>query len=109
MFVMTIILTLLICGCAGANAGNYDNADDVSVVTTDDGTVNGYRIQSPSNSAEVTPNNGNSMYYANKNSKTFHKKDCSYASKIKSENLYMTSDRNELITSGYHACKFCKP
>ena len=109
LLAITIILALLICGCAGANAGNHEEADDVSVIVDDDGTVNGYRINSYTDNNTNSPASANYTYYANKNSKTFHKKDCTYATRIKNENLYLTSDRQELINSGYHACKFCKP
>jgi hypothetical protein len=48
-------------------------------------------------------------YVASKNSKVFHKPDCSSARRIKPENLTGYNSRAEAIKSGKRPCKICKP
>lgn len=48
-------------------------------------------------------------YYANLNSKKFHKPECASAKKLKSENLYICESREQLIADGYSPCARCKP
>jgi hypothetical protein len=48
-------------------------------------------------------------YVASKNSKVFHKKDCTSARRISSENLVGFSSREEAINSGRRPCKICNP
>jgi len=48
-------------------------------------------------------------YVASKNSKVFHKPDCSSAKRIKPENLIGYSNRDEAINAGKRPCKRCKP
>jgi hypothetical protein len=48
-------------------------------------------------------------YVASKNSEVFHKPDCSWAKKIKPENLIGYSSRDEAITSGKRPCRRCNP
>ncbi len=70
-------------------------------------TVNGYKqFSKKENKEEEKVSN---EYYANKSSKKFHLDTCTYAKSIKSENLYTTNSRDELISSGYQPCKKCNP
>ena len=48
-------------------------------------------------------------YVASKNSKVFHKPDCSSARRIKPENLTGYNSRAEAIKAGKRPCKRCKP
>lgn len=48
-------------------------------------------------------------YVASKNSKVFHKPDCSSAKRIKPENLTGYNNRNEALKAGKRPCKRCKP
>jgi len=48
-------------------------------------------------------------YVASKNSKVFHKPDCSSARRIKPENLIGYNSRAEAIKAGKRPCKRCKP
>ncbi len=48
-------------------------------------------------------------YVASKNSEVFHKPDCSWAKKIKPENLTGYNNRNEALKAGKRPCKRCKP
>lgn len=49
------------------------------------------------------------VYYANKNTKKFHKSTCGSAKLIKDTNLYTTTSRDELINDGYVPCARCNP
>jgi len=48
-------------------------------------------------------------YVASKNSKVFHKPDCSSAKRIKPANLVTYSTREKAIEAGKRPCKLCKP
>jgi hypothetical protein len=48
-------------------------------------------------------------YVSSKNSKVFHKAECSSAKKINSENLVFYSSREEAIKAGKRPCKRCNP
>ena len=48
-------------------------------------------------------------YVASKNSKVFHKPDCSWAKRIKPKNLVGYNSRDEAIKAGKRPCKMCKP
>lgn len=116
-----IILLILICIC-GCNTADTQSSG-VTVNLPSDDSVNGYRISEPevnltdgmpdvidddnvsvgSNSSKKT------KFYANTNSKIFHLKSCSSASKIDEEKLFITSDRDSLISQSYKPCKRCKP
>jgi len=48
-------------------------------------------------------------YVASKNSKVFHKPQCSWAKKIKPENLTAYNSRTEAINAGKRPCKRCNP
>ena len=48
-------------------------------------------------------------YIASKNSKVFHKPGCSWAKRIKPENLVGYNSKEEVIKAGKRPCKMCKP
>ncbi len=48
-------------------------------------------------------------YVASKNSKVFHRPDCSSAKRISPENLISYNSKNEAIGAGKRPCKICKP
>jgi hypothetical protein len=48
-------------------------------------------------------------YVASKNSKVFHRSDCSSAKRISSENVIRFVTKEEAISSGRRPCKICKP
>jgi hypothetical protein len=49
------------------------------------------------------------QYVASKNSKVFHKLDCSSAGKTKTENRIFYNSREEAIQDGRRPCKLCNP
>jgi hypothetical protein len=49
------------------------------------------------------------LYVSSKNSKVFHKSTCTWAKKIKPENLISYSSRDEAINAGKKPCKSCNP
>lgn len=110
-FIVVFCLLICLCGCGA----NFETTVTVNEPT--DNSVNGYRLGQQelitgeqSEVIESTVNiTGESVYYANKNSKKFHISSCGTAKRINEENLYITSDRNELINSGYSPCKSCNP
>jgi len=48
-------------------------------------------------------------YVASKNSKVFHKPECSWAKRIKPENLAGYNSRDEAMKAGKRPCKLCNP
>jgi len=48
-------------------------------------------------------------YVASKNSKVFHRPDCTWAKRIKPKNLVGYNTRQEAIRAGKRPCKICKP
>jgi len=48
-------------------------------------------------------------YVASKNSNIFHKPECSWAKRIKPENLVGYNSKEEVIKAGKRPCKWCKP
>jgi len=48
-------------------------------------------------------------YVASKNSKVFHKPDCSWVKRILAKNLVGYNSRGEAIQAGKRPCKMCKP
>ncbi len=53
--------------------------------------------------------NAETAYIANKNSKKFHKSNCSAALQIKEENREYSADRNYFADKGYSPCTKCNP
>ena len=50
-----------------------------------------------------------SMFVSSKNSKIFHKPDCSSAARISKENLVGYNSRADALAAGKRPCKICKP
>ncbi len=61
---------------------------------------------SPGNSA-VPENEGKGIFVASKNSKIFHKPDCSYAQKIKEENKVWFKSEEDAESKGYSPHSVC--
>ena len=49
------------------------------------------------------------IYVASKNSKVFHKPQCTWAKRIAAKNLIKYRSRNDAINDGRRPCKICKP
>lgn len=64
---------------------------------------------SPSPTAAATEDLKEYAYVASKNSKVFHRPDCSDAKRIKPGNLMKFRTREDAVASGRRACKKCKP
>lgn len=111
LVILTVFTMILMCGCQNSKTASETAPEAVVKMPTDD-TVNGYRVSEPSHSSKNSQNNNVNntlLYYANKNSKTFHLSTCSTAKRIKNENLYISDDRNELLLQNYKPCSNCKP
>mgnify|MGYP002411293737 CR=1 FL=1 len=52
---------------------------------------------------------GEYPYAASKNSDVFHRRSCSYTSKIKPTNLVLFKTREAAVASGRRPCKVCRP
>ncbi len=97
---------LLLCGCSSSedfSPLDYAILEKPNTITSE--TVDGYRTPSSENSSEQTV----SVYYANKNSKKFHKPQCIYAQKMNDTSVLFENDRDVLISKGYTPCSNCKP
>ena len=106
-----IILSFFLCGC-GEEKDKTASEPDTKVIINmpEDDTVNGYRKQKvQTEKTNETKKIFNGTYYVNKNSKKFHFTYCSYASKISDENLFVSDNREQLISEGYSPCSSCKP
>lgn len=126
-----IILTVVgLCGCKTSLSSTENNDSDPVVIRySEDGTVNGYKAPQQEESRKSTSSrdeNGrlviNSQpqeslaggevslkYCLNKNTKKFHKPECSYVARTKPENLTYADDRQKIISQGYLPCKQCNP
>lgn len=109
-----VFMMILFCGCTSSARAETDTdntqstAPEVTVIMPENNfTKENNEPQISEESENITYPAGN--YYANKNSKKFHKADCKSVKLIKEENLYITSSREELINSGYSPCKNCNP
>ena len=100
-----ILIILILCGCSKQPVPSASEPEKTAIVKLpQDDTVNGYRKPVNSNTSESTY-----KYYANTKTQKFHTADCKYAKKTSSENLYTSSNREEMIEKGYEPCKICKP
>jgi hypothetical protein len=119
-----LAFTVLICfNLAGCKSEDTDTISDIVINMPTDNTVNGYKTEEPVKEIEEKPDSvssnsesnstasesGEILYYANTNSKKFHKQSCRYSSMILNERLYISDNRQELIDSGYVPCLVCKP
>ena len=128
-FLILIFAMFIAFNSGGCKAGNTTSQRDKIVINMpSDDSVNGYRLEddkhyeqnddiisADSVTLETNTNvsgNGSSekiMYCANIKSKVFHKKDCGSVKKIKEENKFFLSDRQQLINDGYKPCGNCEP
>ncbi len=122
---LSVMLILSLSGCGTTNKAADDDGTPTIVMPDSKtaSTVNGYKQTDTDNTATetepekapesdantTTSPEASTGYYANKSSKKFHISTCSYAKNIKSENLYATESRDELINDGYQPCKKCNP
>ena len=111
---LLMILVASFCGCT--QKAQPETEDNSPIVIIPDyatkATVNGYKQFTSNETKENKPAEENKIsneYYANKSTKKFHLNSCSYAENIKSENLYISKSRDELIGNGYEPCKKCNP
>ena len=68
--------------------------------------------QQPSNPPTETPQQpiqNTAVYIGNKNSKVFHKADCSSVKRMKESNKVTLSSKEQAIAQGYTPCKVCQP
>ena len=111
---------LLFSGCGADEKADYKD-NGIKVIMPSDNTVNGYRTEQSQNDfnnlltdvpdyeTDGYENRAESVYYANKNSKKFHRPSCTLSQKINDENLYICDSLEELIEGGYEPCKRCNP
>lgn len=52
---------------------------------------------------------GQGQFVGSKNSDVYHYPSCSYAQKIKPENLITFESAQDAVNKGYHPCSFCDP
>lgn len=106
IIILSVLTILSLVGCTPQESSSQI-APVAVVKQPQDDTVNGYRVSKPQSSSGNETKG--SIYLANKNSKTFHYSTCSYAKRIKEENLYKTSDREELLLEDFKPCSNCNP
>ena len=112
---LSIMLCILVittfCSCTQTQTVKEENSPTVIIPDYETkATLNGYKQSSANEQNPQTQENEmGTLFYANKSTKKFHLSSCSYADKIKSENLVKTDNRSELISNGYEACKKCNP
>ncbi|MBQ8203152.1 MAG: hypothetical protein IJZ75_02610 [Clostridia bacterium] len=112
-----IVLTVIMFGaCAADTSAKEENKTDDEVIInipTQNSSVNSNAENSKNESSvletDVENNSQQILYYANTNSKKFHKNSCRYASIIDNSRLYITESREELISENYQPCKVCNP
>lgn len=121
---LVLIVILIISGLTACNSNSKDgniSAPEVTIRLPKDDSVNGYRTESfTSNNSMPQSISGNDVavssetdkksdnYCGNKNSKVFHKSDCSSVKNMKDGNKYY-AERSVLISKGYSPCNQCKP
>lgn len=127
--ILIFCFTLSFSGCS-ANTDNNSNSptkEKVEINLPNDNSVNGYRVKEPQKDdtlsmpdqikqddtniiSGISNTDSNSYAYCgNKNSKVFHTISCGSLSDMKDKNKVFSSDRNSLISQGYHPCNRCKP
>ncbi|MCR5166568.1 MAG: hypothetical protein K6C13_05035, partial [Oscillospiraceae bacterium] len=64
----------------------------------------------PTSTSVSASNNKSYTYVLNKNTKKFHRPDCSSVKDMKEKNKeYSNESRDEIIAKGYSPCKKCNP
>ncbi len=114
-FILLLLITaalLFACSCRKKEtSGNQKTvpAKEVTVLTDDSGSVNGYRQEGYQSFEGSKPSQSGTVYYANTSSKKFHTEDCRYAKTISKENLLTDTNRAKLVSEGYAPCQNCNP
>lgn len=125
---LLLLLTVLFIFGSGCNIlpkANDDTSEQIvflpDKVTQE--TVNGYKdtTVSENTAAETKDSETETVkptdktnptadgYVANTSTKKFHLPSCTYAKNMKEENKMISDSRDELVNSGYKACKKCNP
>ena len=91
-----------------SNKNTSKTSRDTSSASTSGSTGSfGSSKSSSSKSSAAAPSSGSGSYIGNKNSKKFHRSNCSTLPK--SENRVYFSSRDAAISAGYSPCKKCGP
>ena len=106
LVVVSICFIFVFSGCTSNELQEDNNRSEVIVYSPNGENVNGYK---EFNDIILSTETNTETFVANKNSKKFHKSTCTSVKTIKDNNKYSTSDRRELINSGYSACQRCNP
>lgn len=81
-----------------------------TIVAVSDGKQISWHTEAEDTKVQIQDNTETVTYILNKNSKKFHKEDCSGAVSIKDINKeFSRQNRTELISQGYEPCKICNP
>ena len=106
---MSIVVTNMILGQVDAFIGAWRAANPQEGQSADE--AGGVSATIPQRPAEpiYKPTVVKQQYVGSKNSKIFHKSDCTWVGKIKAENLRSYASREEAVEAGKRPCKTCKP
>ncbi|MCQ2455496.1 MAG: hypothetical protein MJ090_05105 [Clostridia bacterium] len=131
--VIFLIILVFLCSCNSKNSKVNNKAEEIIINEETENGLDDYKLTSnivsqveEKTESDIDKSSGfvsktykakqkkseekfDGVYFANKNSKKFHKSTCSFGKKIKSENLHKTKDRENLIDSGYVPCLKCNP
>lgn len=128
--ILILCFVILLSGCSANSekTNETQTKETVKINLPKDDTVNGYREKDAEKDynessmpnqinknetnviSEISSNDPtSSSYCANKNSKVFHSISCGSVTDMKEKNKLYSSDRNALISQGYHPCDRCKP
>jgi len=91
--------------------GDYRKANPKADKLAEVGDANAVSLTTQKEPAKqlARPTVAEYKYVASKNSKVFHKPDCSSAKRISAKNLVGYNSREEAIEAGKRPCKMCKP
>ncbi len=112
---MSVVVTNAILAQVDAFLGSWRAANPQDGQSSDKaGGASGTIVQRPQRPQRPTkpitkPIVAKQQYAGSKNSKIFHKPDCSWVGKIKAGNLRSYASRGEAVGAGKRACKTCKP
>ena len=124
-FFISVFMAVPLSSC-GYNETN-DTHSEVVINLPTDNTLNGYRTEESSQTEtetgempdkisvnETKPGSGGTAattgnYVGNKNSRVFHKPNCSSIKKTKDENKTYFKERSDAVNQGYSPCKRCNP
>ena len=100
-------VTDVVLGQVEAFIAAYLAANPKGVQPTDANDIAVIKNEPPSRAVKSTP--AEYKYVASKNSKVFHRPQCSSVKRISPKNLVGYSSRDEAIKAGKRPCKLCKP